>query len=311
MTPTPRTSDRWYAGWFNQDYLDLYAHRTSQEARTVADLIATRLPDVRGGRTLDLGCGAGRHLPFLAEQQPTVGLDLSPWLLDVAHQRHADAALTRADMRTLPFRDAAFTLVVSLFTSFGYFVDDTENEGVLAEVARVTAPSGWLVLDFLNAPHARHSLVPDERKQVGARWVRQARSISDDGRFVTKTIQLEDSGREYVERVRLFEPDELMKMLRAVGFDVTELYGDYYAGAWRATSPRAIVVARRRPSRQHDAEVEEHHSAHERIGGHPHHRADDGRQTHSSTGHGQNLGQHDDRENDDHVRARHVSHEHR
>src|SRR5262249_17250558 len=125
---TARTSDRWYAGWFNQDYLDLYAHRNTQEARSVADLISSRLPDVRGGRTLDLGCGAGRPLPFLAEQQPTVGLDLSPWLLDVARKRHPDAPLARADMRMLPFRDASFSLVVSLFTSFGYFLDDSENE---------------------------------------------------------------------------------------------------------------------------------------------------------------------------------------
>jgi SAM-dependent methyltransferase len=210
-----RTSDRWYAGWFNQDYLNLYAHRTSQEARTVADLIAARLPDVRGGLTLDLGCGAGRHLPYLRERQPTVGLDLSPWLLDVARARTPHAPLARGDMRVLPFRDQAFTLVVSLFTSFGYFVDDEENQGVLAEVARVTAFDGWLVLDFLNAPNARRTLVPFERTQVGEQWIRQARSISDDGRFVTKTIRLEEGGREYVERVRLFEPDELMRMLRA------------------------------------------------------------------------------------------------
>ncbi len=244
-----RSLDRWYAGWFNQDYLDLYAHRSTHEARTVADFIAAALPDARGGLTLDLGCGAGRHLPFLAERQATVGLDLSPWLLAVARRHVPDAPLARGDMRALPFRDAAFTLVVSLFTSFGYFADDGENEGVLAEVARVTAPGGWLVLDFLNAPHARRTLVPTERTRVNARWVRQARRISDDGRYVTKTIHLEDSGREYVERVRLFEPDELMRMLRAVGFDVGALYGDYDGGVWRATSPRAIVVAHRRRAR--------------------------------------------------------------
>jgi ubiquinone/menaquinone biosynthesis C-methylase UbiE len=245
-----RTSDRWYAGWFNEDYLDLYAHRSSGEARSVADLISTHLPDVRGGRTLDLGCGAGRHMPFLTEMQPTVGLDLSPWLLDVAKRRDPDAPLTRGDMRSLPYRDASFNLVVSLFTSFGYFVDDAENQGVLGEVARVTEPEGWLVLDFLNAPNTRRTLVASERNRVGERWVRQARSISDDGRFVTKTIHLEESGREYVERVRLFEPDELMRMLRTVGFDVTELFGDYTGGAWRASSPRAIVVARRRRARR-------------------------------------------------------------
>jgi hypothetical protein len=39
-------------------------------------------------------------------------------------------------------------------------------------------------------------------------------------------------------------------MLRTVGFDVTELFGDYTGGAWRAASPRAIVVARRRRPRR-------------------------------------------------------------
>jgi ubiquinone/menaquinone biosynthesis C-methylase UbiE len=242
-----RIFDRWYAGWFNQDYLDLYAHRNAQEARSVADFIAARLPGVGGGRTLDLGCGAGRHLPYLAERQPTVGLDLSPWLLEVAQQRNPGVPLSRSDMRSLPFRDASFNLVVSLFTSFGYFLDDAENAVVLEEVARVTTPSGWLVLDFLNAPLTRHTLVPFERKQVGDRWVRQARTISDDGRFVTKTIHIEENEREYVERVRLFEPDELMKMLRTSGFDVASLHGDYSGSGWTATSPRAIVVAQRRP----------------------------------------------------------------
>src|SRR5262245_34417452 len=210
----PRTTDRWYAGWFNQDYLDLYAHRDAREARSVADFIAARLPDVNGGRTLDLGCGAGRHLSHLSERQPTVGMDLSPWLLEVARKRNPDASLARGDMRSLPFRDASFNLVVSLFTSFGYFVDDAENARVLEEVARVTMPSGWLVLDFLNAPLTRRTLVPFDRTQIGARWVRQERSISDDGRYVTKSIHIEQSARDYVERVRLFEPDELMKMLR-------------------------------------------------------------------------------------------------
>src|SRR5262249_2792691 len=97
-----------------------------------------------------------------------------------------------------------------------------------------------------NAPLTRHTLVPFERKQVGDRWVRQARVISDDGRFVTKTIHIEENEREYVERVRLFEPDELMKMLRTAGFDVASLHGDYSGGGWTATSPRAIVVAQRR-----------------------------------------------------------------
>lgn len=246
--------DRWYADWFNQDYLDLYVHRNASEARSVADLIAARLPDVRGGLTLDLGCGAGRHLPFLGERQTTIGLDLSPWLLGVARERHPASPLARGDMRTLPFLNASFTLVVSLFTSFGYFREDEENHQVLEEVARVTAPGGWLVLDFLNASHTRRTLVPSERTRVGTQWVQQTRRISDTGHFVTKTIRLEASGREFIERVRLFEPDELSAMLTVAGFEVADLYGDYGGGMWTPASPRAVVFARRRAAANRAAE---------------------------------------------------------
>jgi SAM-dependent methyltransferase len=240
------STDRWYSEWFNEDYLRLYAHRGDEEARLVADFIARRLPGIAHGRTLDLGCGAGRHLPYLRERQATVGLDLSPWLLGVARRRQPDAALTRGDMRELPFRDAAFTLVASLFTSFGYFRDDAENGHVLREIARVCARGGWLVLDFLNAERTRRSLIPFERKRVGGEWVRQERRLSDSGRFVSKTITLEASGREFRERVRLFELADLSAMLSASGFVVTEVCGDYRGGAWTEESSRAIVLARRR-----------------------------------------------------------------
>src|SRR5262245_3461542 len=239
--------DQWFAAWFNQDYLKLYAHRSAEEASSIVDLIATRLPRIGRGRTLDLGCGAGRHLRYLARMQKAFGLALSPCILGAAREKDPEAPLSRADMRTLPFRDRSFNLVVSLFTSFGYFREDDENAGVLEEVARVTEPGGWLVLDFLNAPRTRQSLVPFERRQIGGQWVRQIRRISETGHFVLKTIRMEQSGGEFHERVRLFEPAELAAMLMSAGFDVRDLYGDYAGGPWDESSPRAIVMAKRRP----------------------------------------------------------------
>jgi SAM-dependent methyltransferase len=242
--------DRWFAEWFNEDYLRIYAHRNEGEARTAADLIRARVPLGAEGRTLDLGCGAGRHLPFLREQQPTVGFDLSPWLLDVAHRKHPAMPLVRGDMRALPFRDGTFTLVASLFTSFGYFLDEAQHRSVLQDVARVLAPGGWLFLDFLNAPYTRRTVVPFDTRQVGDTWVAQHREISPDGRFISKTIRLEREGRVFTERVRLFEPIELATMLTSCGFAIVDFFGDYGGGALTATSPRAIILAERAEGRR-------------------------------------------------------------
>src|SRR5262249_28118334 len=128
----------WYAERFDATYLDAYAHRDEEEARrAVAGLFAPL--GLAGRRVLDLACGAGRYSRALAAGGATVvGLDLSAPLLAAASRTvTADVAFVRGDMRCLPFRDATFEVVASMFTSFGYFEKAGEDRQVLAEVARV------------------------------------------------------------------------------------------------------------------------------------------------------------------------------
>ena len=235
----------WFESWFGEEYIALYPHRDEEEARAVADLISDRVKLPRSAQVLDLACGAGRHQRELCDHWWTVGLDLSPALLRVARSEDTTAPLVRADMRRLPFATGAYDMVVNLFTSFGYFRDDHQHGIVLEEVARVTRPGGWFVLDFLNAPQVRETLVPFDRQRVGSRVVDQEREISADGRYVRKTITLIDEDRTFVERVRLFEPDELETLLTRSGFEVDEVMGGYDGRPLERTSERAIFFARR------------------------------------------------------------------
>jgi SAM-dependent methyltransferase len=238
--------DDWFEDWFGEEYLALYEHRDHHEAREVVRLIAERLGDEPQARVLDLACGAGRHQRMLCDRGWwTVGLDLSPSLLRAARAEDRTGPLVRADMRRLPFADASFSVVVNLFTSFGYFREDAQHLRVLNEVARVTRPDGWFVLDYLHADQVRATLVPRDEQTVGTTVVEQEREISLDGRFVRKTITLGELGRTFVERVRLFEPEELVAMATAAGFAVDAMLGDYAGSALTATSPRTILFARR------------------------------------------------------------------
>lgn len=235
----------WFESWFGEEYIALYPHRDEEEARTVAELIAERVHLPKTAQVLDLACGAGRHQRELCDHWWTVGLDLSPALLRVARSEDRTAPLVRADMRRLPFASGAYDMVVNLFTSFGYFRDDQQHGIVLDEVARVTRAGGWFVLDFLNAPQVRETLVPFDRQRVGSRVVDQEREISADGRYVRKTITLLDEDRTFVERVRLFEPDELETLLIRAGFEVDEVLGGYDGRPLERSSQRAIFFARR------------------------------------------------------------------
>ena len=236
----------WFEEWFGDDYLRIYQHRDEQEAEHAVELIAANLAGREINTVLALGCGAGRHTRVLFERWWTVGLDLSMALLREARHESADAPLVRADMRDLPFADESFDLVVNFFTSFGYFEDDREHARVLSCVRAAMRPRGTLVIDFLNAGQVQRELVPyDERVESGV-TIEQRRTITPDGRFVEKMITLRDTGREYVERVRLLSARDLERMLKAAGFDVQKRFGDYGGGGWSEESPRTILFASRR-----------------------------------------------------------------
>jgi SAM-dependent methyltransferase len=235
----------WFEEWFGEDYLRIYQHRDEQEAEHVVELIAANLPGRDVDRVLDLGCGAGRHTKVLVERWWTVGLDLSMALLREARRESPDSPYVRADMRELPFADESFDLVVNLFTSFGYFDDDSEHAKVLSCVRSAMRRGGTLVIDFLNASQVRRELVPyDERVENGI-TIEQRRAITPDDRFVEKTIRLREKGKEYLERVRLLSAMDLERMLKGAGFEVLKRFGDYSGVSWSESSPRTILFASR------------------------------------------------------------------
>lgn len=234
----------WYREWFGERYLELYPHRDEEEAEQGVALFLDLTGPARGARVLDLACGAGRHLRFLAEAglRP-VGLDLSRPLLRRAGEGW-NGPLARGDMRALPFHEEAFSAVVQFFTSFGYFGSREEDRRVLEEVRRVLRPGGAFLLDFLNAGRVRRELVPEDVREIDGRTVRQRRRIEED--TVVKEIEIDGPGEgdpeTFHEQVRLYEPGELTSMLEDAGLRVRERRGDYRGASFDAAAPRLLLA---------------------------------------------------------------------
>lgn len=231
----------WFEEWFGEEYLELYPHRDDRDAERLVGLLQRTLPWTSGWRVLDFGCGAGRHARALsAAGARPVGLDLSISLLRRA-RKITFAPLVRADLRTPPIRPRSVDLAVNLFTSFGYFDSDAQHASALAAMVAVVRSGGWFVLDFLNADDVRRSLVARETIRAGAREMVVTRVVSPDGRYVSKTIAVDD-GRQFTERVRLFEAEELATLLCGAGVTVSVRFGDYDGGPSRPDAPRVILA---------------------------------------------------------------------
>jgi len=132
-------------------------------------------------------------------------------------------------------------LTVNLFTSFGYFDRDTEHRMALEEMIGTVQPGGWFVIDFLNPAAVRRQLVPEETVRVSGQTVQVTRSVSPDGRYVCKSIRARE-GKSYLERVRLFEPEQISGMLETGGVQVRHRFGDYDGSALTPDAARTILM---------------------------------------------------------------------
>ena len=168
-------------------------------------------------------------------------------MLDAARSTACAAALARGDMRHLPFRAGAFDIVTSYFTSFGYFADELDDLRVLREVRRVLDAGGWFLLDFMNAHHVVANLRERDYRSVSGWDVVQERRLVEQGRIVEKRITIRNAGdapqKEFVERVRLYRPEELVHMLAETGFVPGPRFGGYDRSGFSRLSPRCIVMA--------------------------------------------------------------------
>jgi SAM-dependent methyltransferase len=99
-------------------------------------------PGEPGLRVLDVGCGTGTHLArYAARGAAVTGLDPGPAMLARARRRLGpDARLILGSGESLPFRDGAFDLAVTMTVL--HTLSAGAARRMLAEMARVVRPEG-------------------------------------------------------------------------------------------------------------------------------------------------------------------------
>jgi SAM-dependent methyltransferase len=248
---TGQESADWYRYWFDEDYLTLHAHRDASEARRFVDELWTSLELGPGAAALDTPCGAGRYCWALAEKGArVVGLDLSRLMLDQAEDFNLRCPIRplfiQAEMRKIPLADS-FQLVTSLFSGVGCFDHEDANLAAFSELARIVAPKGMLVLDFINPAYLREHFLTECRRETRRGDVLEWREYDDEDRRLKKRIQFRHGGimRTVHESVRIYDRLELENLCDLRGLNVLDFWGDYDGSPLDYDSPRLILLAQK------------------------------------------------------------------
>lgn len=240
-----KTDIAWYENWFDRNYLLLYQKRDAVEARAQVQLIIETLKPKKDQMILDLGCGDGRYTRLFSELGFRImGLDLSRELIQEGRKKYGRLNLILGDMRHLPGR---YQIILSLFTSFGYFDDDRENLRVFQAVQSSLLTGGWFWLDFLNPEFVEENLIPETVTEIssGGRVVEKRKIIKN--RVVKDIIFMQGEHKKYYqESVRLYSRTELGVMLRQVGIQPVGCFGDYHGKDWQHDSKRTIIFGMKR-----------------------------------------------------------------
>jgi ubiquinone/menaquinone biosynthesis C-methylase UbiE len=120
---------------------------TAAKLVPAARLVVDRAEPVLGATLVDVGCGTGNAALIAAERGAHVtGVDPAARLLEVARreaaERGLDVSFIPGDAASLPLPDGAARIVVSVFG----VIFAADAEAAAAELARVTAPGGRIVL---------------------------------------------------------------------------------------------------------------------------------------------------------------------
>jgi ubiquinone/menaquinone biosynthesis C-methylase UbiE len=245
--------ENWHTGLF--DELGKYwveiadSRATNKEAEFIGNVLRAR------GLLLDLCCGTARHSLALAEKGwDIVGLDISSRLLRVARGRMKGKhvfPLVRGDMQHLPFRANAFSVVISMFTSFGYLPSEAEDMASLKETARALDQDGRFLIDVANREHLFRVFQKKDWGEFPSFYMLEKRTLdAQASKLHSQWVILdkkEGRVRAFNHDLRLYTLPQLRGMLHNAELRVEEVYGDYDQQAFQQESPRLIILTRKWP----------------------------------------------------------------
>lgn len=234
----------WYQNWFNTPYYHiLYKQRNFEEAAEFIDSILNFIKPAPSAKFLDVACGRGRHAIYLNKKGFDVtGIDISDASISEANKfKNEKLQFIVHDMRNV-FKHNHFNYALNLFTSFGYFNNDEENNVAIQSIAAGLKQDGMLVIDFINSKKAMNQLICSEQKNMEGITFDISKKIENG--FFVKNISFKhgDKNFEFQEKVQALMPEDFKRYFNQNGLKMIHLFGDYRLNEFDENSSDRLIM---------------------------------------------------------------------
>lgn len=239
-----KNTSSWFTSWFDTPFYHiLYKDRDDTEAHAFMDTLTDYLNIPENGTVLDLACGKGRHARYLNKIGFDVtGVDLSE--NSIAFAKEFENHRLHFDVHNMcEPHHKQFDAVFNLFTSFGYFEDDSDNLKTITAIKAELNEFGFGVIDFMNSKFVIDNLVPEEVKTVDAIDFHLKRYVENGYIIKDITFTADDKVYNFQERVRGFTLADFELLFEQAGVYLLDVFGNYKLHKFNAkTSERLVMI---------------------------------------------------------------------
>ena len=240
--------------WFDNNvfWQKLYPFMFPEQRFTDAPIETEKVLSItkpNGKAVLDLCCGPGRCSIALAKAGFKVtGVDRTKFLLNKARARAREARVkiewVQMDMRDF-VRPKAFNLVLSMFTSFGYFDNKRDDIKVLKHIRMSLVPGGVCLIDVTGKEWlakvfqpTRSDILPD-----GTEIIQKAEIFDGWTRVRNEWILMRNGRtRSFKFHHTIYSGQELKDRLEQAGFTLVKVFGNLDGDEYGPNAQRLIIV---------------------------------------------------------------------
>ncbi len=246
-SPIPHTqaaNTNWFASWFDTPYYHiLYKDRDYAEAQQFMDNLTHYLNLPEKAKILDLACGKGRHSIYLNSLGYNVtGADLSENSITEATKYENETLRFEVHDMRKPLTQK-YDAIFNLFTSFGYFDDDTDNVKTIKAMHDSLKETGFACIDFMNVDYVIKNLVSEEVKTVDGIDFYIKRYVENKYIYKEISFKADDKQHRYIEKVKALQLEDFEQIMEENGIYLLDVFGNYKLQKfYKDKSERLIMI---------------------------------------------------------------------